>query len=182
MQHAHPLPNMNLGPRTKMPSSQPTITSTAVMLSILPLLPSIRKKASNDCTSKHQRCHCTKRWSIFNRFMDLGSYTYCVPPQILRSTRVRDNSRHEGQITARGHCLSFRRGTTSDGEIVLNAVMSLRWVSPWVKSSILLLSSGGLLVNREWMRCLEVVAILIKSLELVFSINIFHCWPGLRII
>lgn len=52
-------------------------------------------------------------------------FIYCVPLQTLRSTRVMESSRQAGQRTARGHCLSFLKGTMLEGEMPSNAVNPL---------------------------------------------------------
>jgi hypothetical protein len=44
---------MNLRPRAEVPSRQSPVASATVMLSILPLIPDIRKRASNDRARKH---------------------------------------------------------------------------------------------------------------------------------
>lgn len=48
---------MNLGPRAEVPSHQSPVTSATVVLSILPLIPNVSKRASNDRARKHQCSH-----------------------------------------------------------------------------------------------------------------------------
>jgi len=154
---------MNLGPRAEVPSHQSPVTSATVVLSILPLIPNVSKRASNDRARKHQCSHGTYESASIN-ISCFRVCTHCVPPQILRSTRVRESSRQAGHMTARGHCFSFLRGTTLDWEIVLNAVISVCcWDSSGEKSSILLWSSDGSSLNKVWNLCFVVVAMLMDS-------------------